>query len=61
MFDKFWYNVIFLCFNIWMSKGAHDMLIIPIISKKSQVMEPSQICGLQNPPSKVPKSSMPQM
>jgi hypothetical protein len=30
-----------------MSKGVHDMLIIPIISKKSQVMEPSQIYGLQ--------------
>jgi hypothetical protein len=44
-----------------MSKGVHDMLIIPIISKKSQVMEPSQIYGLQNPPTKVPKSSMPQM
>jgi hypothetical protein len=44
-----------------MSKGAHDMLIISIISRKSQVMEPSQICGLQNPPTIVPKSSMPQM
>jgi hypothetical protein len=43
-----------------MSKGAHDMLIISIISRKSP-MEPSQICGLQNPPTKVPKSSMPQM
>jgi hypothetical protein len=44
-----------------MSKGVHDMLIIPITSRKSQVMEPLQICKLQNPPTKLPKSSMPQM
>jgi hypothetical protein len=65
MFDQFWYNVIFLYNKLWYldvkSKGVHDMLIIPIISKKSQVMEPSHIYGLQNPPTKVPKSSMPQM